>query len=118
MSLFLFCWFQRRFDIILSDKLCAHLQQFGVPAHLQHDVEAMCTIIYMNGNTYSEVMSNINVKQWCPLSPTLFDLCIDELETCLDEIDGDSLCLFNTMVVIILYVGDVILLFKLCICNL
>ena len=108
--------FKDVFDIILCDKLCARLQRFGVPPHLQHDVEAMYTTVYakvqINGNACSDVMSNTNVKQGRPLSPTLFGLCIDELETCLDEIDGDSPCLFNIVVVIILYVDSVILLFK------
>ena len=45
-------------------------------------------------NTYGEVMSDINVKQVCSLSLTLFSLYIDELGTYLDKIDGDSLCLF------------------------
>ena len=57
-------------------------------------------------------MSDIGIKQECPLSTTLFDLHIDELETYLDEIDKDSLCLLNTVVVIILYANDVVLLFK------
>ena len=55
-------------------------------------------------------MSNISVKQGCLLSPTLFRLKIDELETCLDEIEKDSMCLFNTMVVILLYAHNVVLL--------
>ena len=44
-------------------------------------------------DTYGEVMSDISVKLLCSLSPTLFSLYIDELEICLDKIDGDSLCL-------------------------
>ena len=46
----------------------------------------------------------------CPLSPTLFGLYIDELETYLDVIDGDSQCLCNKVVGILLYVDDVVLL--------
>ena len=46
-----------------------------------------------------------------PFSP-LFGLYIDELRTYLDEIDGNSPCLFNTSIGILLYVVDVVLLFK------
>ena len=47
-----------------------------------------------------------------PTPPPLFGLYIDELKTYLDEIDGDSPCLFNTLVAILLYVDDVVLLSK------
>jgi hypothetical protein len=57
-----------------------------------------------------EVISDIDVKQGCHLSPTLFGLYVNELETYLDKIEGDSPCLFNTVVVILLYVDDVVLL--------
>ena len=68
--------------------------------------------VQINNDTHGEVMSNISVKQRCPYS-TLFNLYIDELETYLDEISGDSLCLFNLVVAIILYVDDVVLLSRL-----
>ena len=45
-------------------------------------------------------------KQGCPPplspSPTLFGLYIAELGTYLDKFDGDSMCLFNTVVAILL----------------
>ena len=46
------------------------------------------------------------------LSPTVFSLYIDELEKCLDEIDIDSMSLFNivTVVAILLYIDDVFFL--------
>ena len=73
----------------------------------------MYTTVYakvqIDDDTHGEVMSDIVVKQGCPLSPTLFGLYIDELETYLDEIDGDSLSLFNTVVDILLNVDDVVL---------
>lgn len=59
---------------------------------------------------HGEVMSDIGVKQRCPLSLTLFSFYIDEHETYLDEIDGEAPCLFNTMLAILLYADDVALL--------
>lgn len=55
-------------------------------------------------------MSDIGVQQGCHLSPILFNLYIDALEAYWGEIDGDSLCSFNKMVVVLLYVDDVGLL--------
>jgi hypothetical protein len=46
-------------------------------------------------------MSNINVKQGCPLSPTIFYLYIDEVEIYLDEMDEDSPCLFDVVIAIL-----------------
>ena len=43
---------------------------------------------------------------------TLFGLYIYELETYLDEIDGDSLCSSNMVVVILFYADDVVMLSK------
>ena len=43
------------------------------------------------------------------LSPKLFGLHIDELGAYMDEINGDSPCLFNTMVAILFYVDDVVM---------
>ena len=37
---------------------------------------------------------------------------IDELETYLDKIDGDSPCLFDTVVAILLHVDDIVMLSK------
>jgi hypothetical protein len=58
--------------------------------------------------------------KWCPTlllnkdvpSPTLVRLYIDELETNLDKIDGNSSCLFHIVVAILLYADDVVLLSK------
>ena len=47
----------------------------------------ICAKVRINRDTHGEVMSKIGVKQVCPLSPTLFNLYIDELEMYLDKID-------------------------------
>ena len=43
---------------------------------------------------------------------TLVGLYIDGLETCLDEINEDSLYVFKTLIAILLYVDDVVQLSK------
>ena len=53
------------------------------------------------------------LNKGCTLSPTLFGLYIDELETHLDKIHGISSCVINTVVIILLYVDDVVMLSKL-----
>lgn len=52
-------------------------------------------------------MSDTDVIQVCPLFPTLFGSYINELETYLNE---NSVCLFNMVVSILLYVHNVDLL--------
>ncbi|MCO5558427.1 hypothetical protein L7F22_012009 [Adiantum nelumboides] len=46
-------------------------------AHMYREVR--CKIKTQEGYS-QEFMSNMGVKQGCPLSPTLFGLCIDQLE--------------------------------------
>ena len=71
---------------------------------------AIYTKVQINGDTHGEVMFDTGVKQGCPLSPTLVNLYIDELQTYLDEFNKDSPCLFYTVVAILLYVDVVVLL--------
>ena len=42
--------------------------------------------------------------------PHIVGLYIDELEAYLDETNKDLLCLFNTTIVIFLYIDDVVIL--------
>jgi hypothetical protein len=58
------------------------------------------------------IRSTIGVKQGCPLSPTLFGIYIDELESFLHEHiqDGDGCLLHQVLISILLFADDVILL--------
>ena len=102
--------------MVPCDNLWKHLQHLGVPLHLQQVVEVMYTVVYakvqINGDTYGEVMSNFSVKEWCPLSPTLFNSYIDEFGTYLNKIDRDSTCLFYTVVAILPHANEVVFLSK------
>lgn len=56
--------------------------------------------------------SDIGVKQGCPLSPTLFGLYIDKLETWLNMSEGEGVHLADYVVKLLLYVDDLILISK------
>ena len=56
--------------------------------------------------------SDIGVKQWCPLSPTLFGLYIEKLEVWLSRTNGESVHLAGYVVKLLLYVDDIILISK------
>ncbi|WP_369009028.1 reverse transcriptase domain-containing protein, partial [Escherichia coli] len=54
--------------------------------------------------------STINVKQGCPLSPTLFGLYIDEISKFIDRGGGEGASLQGLWVSLMLYADDIILM--------
>lgn len=52
------------------------------------------------------------VKQGCPLSPTLFGLCIDKLEEWRNEFRGEGMHLAKYVVKLLMYADDVIFVTK------
>ena len=52
---------------------------------------------------------SIGVKQGCPLSPLLFSLYFDELETLLEEASGETDCprLAELLIAVILFADDI-----------
>ncbi|MCO5587893.1 hypothetical protein L7F22_041845 [Adiantum nelumboides] len=67
------------------------------------------------GREISEIfVSTIGVKQGCPLSPTLFGLCIDQLEQMvfdfMQEEGIEEVTICNAVIMLLLYADDVVLL--------
>ena len=81
--------------------------------HLPYYEKVVCRLKQAQG--MSDVFeSNMGVKQGCPLSPTLFGICIDQLEELINEfatkqgLQGPQLGLWT--VLLLLYANDVALL--------
>ena len=110
--------FKKAFDTVPRRELMSRMQRIGVPKELQHGVQklyeqVLCKLGKAEGFSNSFV-SNMGVKQGCPLSPTLFGLYIDELEELIAEytkqgqINGPTIGMYTLF--ILLYADDVILM--------
>jgi hypothetical protein len=59
-----------------------------------------------------EINCNIGVNQGFPLSPTLFDIYIDNLEYCLEDVGCVDPTLASIVIILLLYVDDIVLMAK------
>ena len=111
------CLYSCFFRFHISFQHSSMWQALGMPPTIRHTTSF--TTSHKNhvhhilrNNTYQQWHTWwTTVQHWCSsrmsLSPTLFDLYINELETYLDKIDKGSLCLLNIVVVILLHANDV-----------
>lgn len=112
--------FQKAFDTVPRLSLWQRMQKIGVPKEYMHAVatayENVRCQIWMRGNLSESFQSSIGVKQGCPLSPTLFGLCIDELEEIILEHAANQGLLDpmigTQIILLLLYADDIVLLAK------
>ena len=121
MSLFLLCRFQKSFwhsdvwQALETPPKIRDITSFPTSCknHVHHNLRKSLNKWW---HTWCSNVWHRCLKNDVHSLPPLFDLYTDEFEIYLDEINGDSMCLFNTMVTIPLYVDNVVLLSRSCIC--
>ncbi|MCO5612798.1 hypothetical protein L7F22_067069 [Adiantum nelumboides] len=109
--------FKKAFDTVPRHGLWSRMETIGVPIHLRvavaHLYHAVRCKLKMQTGFSKEFFSTIGVKQGCPLSPTLFGLCIDELEDFIYQTmqdNGDAPNIGLTTLLLLIYADDVVLL--------
>ncbi|MCO5612696.1 hypothetical protein L7F22_066965 [Adiantum nelumboides] len=108
--------FTKAFDTIPRAGLWQRMEHIGVPIHLRMAVARQYQQVRCRLKTHAglsrEFGSNMGVKQGCPLSPTLFGLCIDQLEEYMffirtEEQEGPAIGML--VLVLLIYADDLAL---------
>lgn len=108
--------FTKAFDTVPRTGLWQRMESIGVPLHLRIAVAHLYQRVLCQLKTHAgmskEFSSNMGVKQGCPLSPTLFGLCIDQIEDFIpqalaEEPDGPAIGMLTLLLLI--YADDVAL---------
>ena len=109
-----FIEFMKTFNIVPRTNLWNRLEELKV----RFDLRVVVVRLYANvlaklRNTKAwseEIKCNIGVRQACPLSTTLFGIYIDKLEDCLEDEGCVYLTLDDTVIILILYIDDSVLM--------
>ena len=108
--------FKKTFDMVPRDKLWRHMEELGVPSEymvaISRIYEKLICHVRMDEGLSDYFTSTTGVKRCCPLSPTLFGLCIDELEQrgikFLKEEGIEEVTLGNVVFMLLLYADEIV----------
>ena len=113
----LFCCFvefRKAFNTVPRNNLWNILEELKVPFELRAAAirlyENVIAKFKSNEGWSKDIKCNIEIKQGCPLSPTLFCIYIDKLEGFLEEAGCASTFLAGIVIILLLYADDIVLL--------
>jgi hypothetical protein len=107
---------RKEFDTVPRDALSQRLRDIGIFETLLVAImrlnESVSRHLGMTHGLSNFIQSTIGVKQGCPLSPTLFEIYIDELESFLHEHiqEGEGHFLHQVLISLLLFTDDLVLL--------
>jgi hypothetical protein len=106
--------FRKDFDIVPRTNLWNRLEELKVLFELRATATRMYEKVIVNFRKtegwLEEINYNIGVKQGCPLSPNIFNIYIDKLEHCLEDVVCVDLNLASIVIILLIYVDDIVLM--------
>ena len=105
--------FKKAYDTVDRKKLIKRLKTLGMNGFFVRNINAMYSkvayrIKLTSGNS-EDIVSNLGLKQGCPLSPMLFNLYIDDMNEIFDE-SCDPVEFQNDLLSHFLYADDLVLI--------
>eukprot|EP00983_Pelagomonas_calceolata_P067735 1149591-Pelagomonas_calceolata.AAC.3 len=101
--------FKQAYDTIPREALWAHLQHIRIPACLLAILKSIYDndeYVLMDGYKQAQVHPRLGVEQGCPLSPSLFSLCINDIDCLADNVQGAVTGASDVRVTHMLYADD------------
>ena len=104
--------FSKAYDTVDRTKLFERLQSLGINGIFLNNIKSMYENtsykIKLNNGFLEPIVSNLGLKQGCPLSPMLFNLYIDDMKNIFDK-ECDPVILQNEDLYHFLYADDLVL---------
>jgi hypothetical protein len=107
-----FVGFRKDFDMVCRRNLWNILEELKVPLELSNVVLRLYENViskFRNVEAWlEEINCDIGVMQGFPLSPSIFGICIDNLESYLEEVGGIGTTLARIVIVLLLYTDAIV----------
>ena len=105
--------FKKAYDTVNRGFLYEKLKNLGINGIFMRNIEAMYErteyCLKLKGGHTPPILSNLGLKQGCPLSPMLFNLYIDDIKNIFDE-QCDPVSMQNVKISHFLYADDLVIL--------
>ena len=105
--------FKKAYDTVNRNRLFNKLKKLGINGTFMQNIEAMYKrteyCIKLKGGHSPPIVSNLGLKQGCPLSPMLFNLYIDDIKEIYDD-QCEPVTLQSTKLSHFLYADDLVIL--------